>query len=68
MKKHEDKLHQLSNKLLETEVIFKEDLEAIFGKRPFQKEEIEPKAKKTIGKSSVKKTSTTKKQSTKKSA
>jgi cell division protease FtsH len=68
LKKHEDKLHQLSNKLLETEVIFKEDLEAIFGKRPFQKEEIEPKAKKTIGKSSVKKTSTTKKQSTKKSA
>tara|TARA_B100001564_G_scaffold307559_1_gene277500 strand:- start:863 stop:2875 length:2013 start_codon:yes stop_codon:yes gene_type:complete len=68
LKKHEDKLHQLSNKLLETEVIFKEDLEAIFGKRPFQKEEIEPKAKKTIVKSSVKKTSTTKKQSTKKSA
>ena len=41
LKKHEDKLHQLSNKLLETEVIFKEDLEDIFGKRPFQKEEID---------------------------
>ena len=42
--KHEDKLHKLANKLLETEVIFKEDLEVIFGKRPFEKEE---KAKKT---------------------
>ena len=38
LKKHEDKLHQLANKLLETEVIFKEDLEVIFGKRPFEKE------------------------------
>jgi ATP-dependent metalloprotease FtsH len=38
LKKHEDKLHQLANKLLETEVIFKEDLETIFGKRPFEKE------------------------------
>ena len=37
LKKHEDKLHKLSNKLLETEVIFKEDLEAIFEKDPFQK-------------------------------
>ena len=46
LKKHEDKLHQLSNKLLETEVIFKEDLEDIFGKRPFQKEEIKTEVKK----------------------
>jgi len=68
LKKHEDKLHQLSNKLLETEVIFKEDLEIIFGKRPFQKEEIEPKSKKTTSKPSVKKATTTKKQSTKKTA
>ena len=68
LKKHEDKLHQLSNKLLETEVIFKEDLETIFGKRPFQKEEIEPKVKKTINKTSAKKASSTKKQGTKKSA
>ena len=68
LKKHEDKLHQLSNKLLETEVIFKEDLESIFGKRPFQKEEIEPKVKKTISKTSAKKSSSTKKQGTKKSA
>ncbi len=49
LKKHEDKLHQLANKLLETEVIFKEDLEIIFGKRPFDKEVVkkEEKAKKT---------------------
>ena len=49
LKKHEDKLHKLSNKLLETEVIFKEDLEVIFGKRPFEKEVVkkEEKAKKT---------------------
>ena len=49
LKKHEDKLHMLANKLLETEVIFKEDLEVIFGKRPFEKEVVkkEEKAKKT---------------------
>jgi len=49
LKKHEDKLHKLANKLLETEVIFKEDLEIIFGKRPFEKEVVkkEEKAKKT---------------------
>ena len=48
LKKHEDKLHMLANKLLETEVIFKEDLEVIFGKRPFEKEVVkkEEKAKK----------------------
>lgn len=34
-----DKLDQLAAKLLEKEVIFKEDLEAIFGKRPWEKEE-----------------------------
>ena len=49
LKKHEDKLHKLANKLLETEVIFKEDLEVIFGKRPFEKEVVkkEENAKKT---------------------
>ena len=49
LKKHEDKLHKLANKLLETEVIFKEDLEVIFVKRPFEKEVVkkEEKAKKT---------------------
>jgi ATP-dependent metalloprotease FtsH len=33
-------LTMLAEKLLEKEVIFKEDLETIFGKRPFDKEEI----------------------------
>ncbi len=42
---NKDKLTQLAEKLLEKEVIFKEDLEDIFGKRPFEKTEpiVEPK-------------------------
>jgi cell division protease FtsH len=35
---NKDKLIILAEKLLEKEVIFKEDLEEIFGKRPFEKE------------------------------
>ena len=34
-----DKLSQLAERLLEKEVIFKDDLESILGKRPFDKEE-----------------------------
>jgi len=34
-----DKLDKLAQQLLEKEVIFKEDLEIIFGRRPFEKEE-----------------------------
>ncbi len=34
-----DKLNQLAEKLLEKEVIFRDDLEAIFGKRPFEKDD-----------------------------
>ncbi|OQA07868.1 MAG: ATP-dependent zinc metalloprotease FtsH [Bacteroidetes bacterium ADurb.Bin397] len=34
--KHKDHLDQLAHHLLEKEVIFKEDLELIFGKRPFE--------------------------------
>lgn len=34
-----EKVEQLSNLLLEREVIFREDLEHIFGKRPFENEE-----------------------------
>ncbi len=34
-----DKLDQLANILLEKEVIFKENVEEIFGKRPWDKEE-----------------------------
>jgi cell division protease FtsH len=37
---NKEKLTQLAEKLLEKEVIFKEDLEEIFGKRPFDKEEV----------------------------
>ena len=37
---HKDKLEELANKLLEKEVIFKDDLVQIFGKRPFEKEEV----------------------------
>ena len=36
---HKDKLTLLAEKLLEKEVIFNDDLVAIFGKRPFDKEE-----------------------------
>jgi len=35
---NKEKLTLLAEKLLEKEVIFKEDLEAIFGKRPFDKD------------------------------
>ncbi|HEX7412563.1 MAG TPA: ATP-dependent zinc metalloprotease FtsH [Bacteroidia bacterium] len=37
---HKAKLTTLAEKLLEKEVIFRDDLEAIFGKRPFDKEEV----------------------------
>jgi cell division protease FtsH len=40
---HKDKLTTLAERLLEKEVIFKEDLEKIFGKRPFDEEERETK-------------------------
>jgi len=36
---NKDKLTQLADRLLEKEVIFKDDLEKIFGERPFKKEE-----------------------------
>ncbi len=38
---NKEKLTQLAEKLLEKEVIFKEDLEEIFGKRPFETDEHE---------------------------
>jgi len=40
LENHKDKLEELANKLLEKEVIFKDDLVQIFGKRPFEKEEV----------------------------
>ncbi len=39
LNENKDKLTKLANQLLEKEVIFKEDLITIFGKRPFEKEE-----------------------------
>jgi cell division protease FtsH len=38
---NKDKLSELAERLLEKEVIFKDDLEKIFGRRPFEKEEEE---------------------------
>jgi len=45
LRKNKKKLSQLADVLLEKEVIFKDDLEAIFGKRPFEKEEVESPSK-----------------------
>ncbi|MFS4457266.1 ATP-dependent zinc metalloprotease FtsH [Maribacter sp. 2304DJ31-5] len=42
---NKDKLTVLAERLLEKEVIFKEDLEKIFGKRPFEKDFLEEKQK-----------------------
>lgn len=39
LEENKEKLEQLANKLLEKEVIFKEDLIAIFGERPWDKKE-----------------------------
>jgi cell division protease FtsH len=39
---HKDKLTELAERLLEKEVIFKDDLEKIFGKRPHEKDEPTP--------------------------
>ncbi len=46
LRDNRDKLDQLANKLIEKEVIFKEDLETIFGKRPFDKDIAEEVAEK----------------------
>ena len=40
LEKNKDKLTQLAEVLLEKEVIFKDNLEKIFGKRPFEKKEL----------------------------
>lgn len=45
LEENKDKLIQLADVLIEREVIFKDDLEKIFGKRPFDKEE--PTSEKT---------------------
>ncbi|MDR0230300.1 MAG: ATP-dependent zinc metalloprotease FtsH [Flavobacteriaceae bacterium] len=45
---HKSKLTQLADVLCEKEVIFKEDLERIFGKRPFDKEIVNDDADETL--------------------
>lgn len=45
LKKNKSKLTMLAEKLLEREVIFSDDLESIFGKRPWKTEEEEEKQK-----------------------
>ena len=55
LRKHKKKLSELAEHLLEKEVIFKDDLVSIFGKRPFEKEEtVEEKAKTSPTKKAVK--------------
>ena len=54
MKDNKDKLTALAERLLEKEVIFKDDLVSILGDRPFEKKDEEPSSK-------PKKTTTTKK-------
>ena len=50
LKKHKNKLTELAEHLLEKEVIFKDDLERIFGKRPFEKPEVEKPKTKAVAK------------------
>jgi cell division protease FtsH len=45
LEKNKDKLTLLAEELLEKEVIFKDNLEKIFGKRPYEKEEIKVEVK-----------------------
>ena len=55
LRKHKKKLSELAEHLLEKEVIFKDDLVSIFGKRPFEKEEtVEEKVKTSPSKKAVK--------------
>ena len=46
LKKNKKKLIELAEVLLTKEVIFKDNLEEIFGKRPFDKQEVANKKKK----------------------
>ena len=57
LRKHKKKLSELAEHLLEKEVIFKDDLVSIFGKRPFEKEEtVEVKDKTSPSKKAAKST------------
>ncbi|AMC10578.1 peptidase M41 [Lutibacter profundi] len=62
LSKNKDKLTTLAELLLEKEVIFKKDLEVIFGKRPFKEEEkeiIDKKTENTIDKTNSENSSKT---------
>jgi len=54
LKKHKKELTVLAELLLEKEVIFSDDLEKIFGKRPFVKEPLAVKKEDVINKKSKK--------------
>jgi cell division protease FtsH len=57
LRKNKKKLTELAEHLLEKEVIFKDDLVTIFGKRPFEKEEIvEEESKSSSAKKTAKST------------
>ena len=45
LKKNKSKLSALASRLIEKEVIFKEDLVKILGERPFSREEVKEKIK-----------------------
>jgi len=60
LKKHKNKLTELAEHLLEKEVIFKDDLERIFGKRPFDKEEVAESKKEVKPKATPRKRATPK--------
>jgi len=47
LKKNKEKLTVLAELLLEKEVIFKDDLQKIFGKRPFEELDVEVKTDET---------------------
>ena len=51
---HRDQLNKLASQLLEKEVIFREDLETIFGKRPWDEKTYEPIAPSVNGNGSEK--------------
>ena len=52
LSEHRDQLDKLANLLIEKEVVFREDLENIYGKRPFDKEETEESKEKEPNNSS----------------
>jgi cell division protease FtsH len=57
LRKHKKKLTELAEHLLEKEVIFKDDLVTIFGKRPFEKENtVEDKVESSSAKKTAKST------------